>query len=266
MKSRSKKIEIKSIALVVLLLLLILEIAATWNIGATLDKKASESKELARLPELKIVIISDSSCGKCFDSGNIISLISGNANITSHETFEFTSLRASQLIEKFAIEKIPAVIVSGETNKERFVQISGQLGGRLIGGSVVFSDFPPYIDVKTKKIRGLVTLTSLLDQSCNNCYNVSVHRNALAGFGIVFDNETAYDINSEKGKEILEKYNITKIPTVIMSPEASVYLFFQPVWNNVGTIEKDGYYVFRNMDVIPGSVYRDLATGKTQTA
>ena len=65
------------------------------------------------------------------------------------------------------------------------------------------------------------------------------------------------DLSSDKGKELVQKYSIEKVPTVILSDEVRVY----PSSTGLGqffSLEKDGSYVFRQLDVV--GAYKDLAT------
>ena len=59
------------------------------------------------------------------------------------------------------------------------------------------------------------------------------------------------------------RYKITKLPTILLSPDVAQYTNLQKIWNGVGTIEQDGWYVFREMQQLGGAVYKDLATNQT---
>jgi len=59
---------------------------------------------------------------------------------------------------------------------------------------------------------------------------------------------------------LITKYKIISVPTVLMSPEADQYTNLKGVWKNVGTIESDGWYVFREMQQLRGVVYKDLTS------
>ena len=70
------------------------------------------------------------------------------------------------------------------------------------------------------------------------------------------EKEEAYDISDAKGKELIAKYNITKVPTIILSEEIKAYPSSTAL-NQFFSAEKDGSYVFRKMDDV--GTYRDLA-------
>jgi hypothetical protein len=65
-------------------------------------------------------------------------------------------------------------------------------------------------------------------------------------------------VNSTEARLLIQKYNLTQLPAILFSPEASAYLSFDSTWigtNN--TIEQDGWYVFRNYDLL-GYGYQNL--------
>ena len=47
-------------------------------------------------------------------------------------------------------------------------------------------------------------------------------------------------------KEIIKKYDITRVPTLVLSAESKYYPDLTEAWEDVGTIEEDGAYVLRN--------------------
>ena len=77
-------------------------------------------------------------------------------------------------------------------------------------------------------------------------------------FGVVLGNEETIDISSEKGKQLLETYNLTKVPTIILSADAADYTVLAQVWSNVGIIADDGSFIFTNMEQLEGAKYTDL--------
>ncbi len=58
---------------------------------------------------------------------------------------------------------------------------------------------------------------------------------------------------------MIAKYSVEKVPTVILGGDLEIYEGFDAVWEQVGTIEEDGSYVFRELDVLGQQiVYKDL--------
>lgn len=224
-------------------------------------EKIGEIKEETRPASLQITQIIDSSCKNCFDVNKINNVIQElNVNITSFETLELTSAKAKQLITQYNILKVPVEIISGETSKSSVVSFWNQVGARKIDDVVIIESIPPYKDITTNQVKGLVSLIMLTDNSCSSCYNVTLHKLILPTYGVFVVNETTYDINSDKGKELVNKYNITKVPTIMLSPDANVYSTLNQIWKQVGSIGSDGWFIFRATEQMGN--YTDLTTGK----
>ena len=99
----------------------------------------------------------------------------------------------------------------------------------------------------------------LTKDNCSVCYDVSVNKNILLRFGLNLNKENTYDINSPEGKQLVQKYNIKKVPIIILSPDAKYYPSLEKAWKSVGTIENDGLFVMRNPEVIGN--YWDFENG-----
>ena len=61
-------------------------------------------------------------------------------------------------------------------------------------------------------------------------------------------------------KYILKKYNITKVPVILISPDAGVYSGFVSAWPQVGDVSGDGWYIMRKPEAL--GTYKDLLTGQ----
>jgi len=95
------------------------------------------------------------------------------------------------------------------------------------------------------------------------CYNIKIHKSILAGFGIAIDKENEININSIEGKQLIGKYNIKNVPTIVLTGDLEVYENFDNVWKQVGTVETDGAYIFREISAMgTGIVYKDISTNE----
>ncbi|MBS3096514.1 hypothetical protein J4480_03675 [Candidatus Woesearchaeota archaeon] len=215
-----------------------------------------------------LYILKDSSCDKCNDLVQLISQIkAAGVKVSTEKKIEPSSDEGKELIKKYSIGFAPAIILSKEAAAYDIMQEAWlQIGTKEDDGSYVLrSVYPPYINLTTGKLRGLVDLTYLVDKSCTPplCYNVSVHREILTNpqgvFTIKLEKEETVDVEDAKGKELIAKYNITQVPMVIISDEASAYPSSQAL-KQFFSIEKDGFYVFRRLQVL--GTYRDLTTGQ----
>ena len=73
--------------------------------------------------------------------------------------------------------------------------------------------------------------------------------------------EKTVDASSSEGRALIRQYSIAALPTVIISPEAEAYADLITAWKGVGSVEKDGWLVFRKMDALGQETYNDLKTG-----
>lgn len=110
-----------------------------------------------------------------------------------------------------------------------------------------------YANDKLIKIRGLnnqtlpsVNLIIIKDKNCKECIDMDIAISEFKTLEVNFGDEKVYEF--DEATEIINKYNIGKIPALILSPEASNYKVITNVWANVGTVESDGYFVLRNIN------------------
>jgi len=132
------------------------------------------------------------------------------------------------------------------------------LGDIIDGKFVLRQVIPPYYDVASNKIKGGVNITYLTDQSCKECYDVKLHDRALTNLGVPTTGIKTVDISSDEGKQLVSKYSIKLVPTLILSGEVSEYQTLVQVWKDVGTVTSDGTYIFTDLGVMGGS-YKDLS-------
>jgi hypothetical protein len=200
-----------------------------------------------------VTSIVDSSCTLCADMGLIVDALKDiGVTVTEETAVEYDSSEGIALINQFDIQKIPALIISSDvTEYDAVNQVWDQLDAVEKDGFYVLHTLqPPYIDTETSETVGLVDLVNIVDDSCSECYDVSVHEQILLRFGIVPATMETYDISSTDGAALVDKYGITSVPTVILSPEADAYPSLNDVWSQVGTVESDGWFVFRELSAL----------------
>ncbi|MDP3728040.1 MAG: hypothetical protein Q8R18_01160 [bacterium] len=199
---------------------------------------------------VQIQLITNSDCENCYDMSTFIDAIKDLVSISSEKLIELDD--AKELIEKYSLTELPAIIISGDI--ELYPETASKLEaiGTFVGEDLVLSAKlnPPYWDLTEDKALGLVSLTYITDESCEDCYNVSIHKKVLENYGVFIAEETTIDISSDEGQALKKKYDLTKVPTIIASEDLKYYSGIEDVWEQVGTIEKDGNYVFRELDLV----------------
>ena len=205
--------------------------------------------------QAKLIVNSD--CTDCYDLSTFLTTLGELMSITS-TTEELSD--ASEDVEKYDLSEVPAIIFSGDLDLYPETLTKLEALGTYVGTDLVLTTKvnPPYWDIADNEAKGLVTVTYLTDDSCNDCYNVKVHKTVLENYGVFIAEENTVDISSTQGQTLLSTYDITKVPTIIVSSDLQYYDGINKVWAQVGTIEDDGNYVFRNVSVVSAN-YTDLS-------
>lgn len=219
---------------------------------------------------INATIIVDSSCSDCIDLSQAVeNLNKSGMSVRDIKTIDISNEKSKILIEKYNISIAPTVIFSKDMLEySDLMQAFLQIGTIEQDGSFVLRAVsPPYRNLSINQIIGRVEMINIVDLSCDECYNVTINKQILQNeIGVFIKNETTYSINSSKGMELLNKYNITKVPAFLLSSQASAYPNLMTVWSSVGTVESDGWFVFRNIRAIKNAVYKDLQTNETMDA
>lgn len=214
--------------------------------------------------KLQLTLIKDSACEDCRDITPLIEEIKKHSvKITSERTLERTSEEAQKLVQEFKIERLPTLLVKGELQKTQELTELWNLTGKITGETYVFTRvFPPYVVPDTGEVQGRFSLVYLADTSCTECYDVTRHAAALRNLAMETSDDRTVEVNSAEGKELIKKYKITAVPTILLSGDLEEYENFQQVWPQVGTVEGDGMHVFREPGEKIMGTYKDLRTGK----
>ncbi|MEM3127007.1 MAG: hypothetical protein QW331_02985 [Candidatus Woesearchaeota archaeon] len=210
-----------------------------------------------KVGEVTLTIIEDKNCKECFDTKQVaISMKQLGVKITKERKLQKSNGEAAKLIAQYKIDKIPAIIFSKDFSAyTEFASEWKQLGTIEKDGSYVFRQVvPPYVELSTGKIVGLVTLTYITAADCKECYDVKMHKTILQNFGVKITEEKTVDASQS---DLVKKYKISQVPTIILSADAKYYPALQQVWQQVGSVESDGTFVFRNVDAI-GATYKNL--------
>ena len=217
----------------------------------------------ADAPKLRITVITSKLRGdKRFDINLFLDALKQNGiKEVGTETLNVEDSQGKALAEKYKITKVPTVLISGELDKNPQLAQAWASLGEIIDQVFVFRKLiPPYIEVATGELKGQFSLVYLTNESCSKCYDVKLHDTALGNLGLKTNDNKIVDVSSDEGKELLKKYAILSVPTILLSGDLAEYSGLQQIWPQVGTIAEDGTYVFTKMDEM-GS-YMNLKTGK----
>ena len=212
---------------------------------------------------VSIISLSDSTCPDCADLSSIPqALEEQGVRVKEITELDYKTSKGKEFASLNGIGRVPALIISSEI--DAYPDVAGQLasaGFTLENDHYLFqAPVPVYRDLATDEIVGLVELVMLTDNSCSECYDVAVNKQILQRFGLVIKNENTHDISSPQGVALKEKYDVEKVPVIILSPDASAYPSLMQAWKSVGSVEDDGWLVMRKPELI--GTYKDLSTNQ----
>jgi len=214
-------------------------------------------------PEMRFTIVTKEDCEDCFDINLVMdALLQAGVKEKGRETLYLGERNADELVEQYNIEKVPALLVSGELEKdERLIPFWQNLGEIIDGVFVLRQVVPPYIVVDSGELKGLASMIYLTDESCDECYDVRFHDSVLVGqFAFSPRDRRAVDVSSDEGEALVEKYDIDLVPTILLRGEVGVYPGVAQIWPEVGEITADGTYIFTSLELMGN--HKDLSTGK----
>ena len=225
----------------------------------------SESKK--QIGKVTVTYLTDNSCAQCIGSKHTVDAFKKvGVKISEEKEVAWNSVKGQEIINKYKIIKLPTFLLSSDISYYPSVSdIWPKFGTKETDGTYVARQIPlPYRDLEKRKIVGLVDVIYLIDSTCSDCYKAQeVHKDILTkGFGVVVRSERTVDINTPFGKELVNKYKITQVPTVLISPEVSEYVNLKSIWNQIGTVESNDWYVFRQSTKLGGMIYKDLTSNE----
>lgn len=225
----------------------------------------TDSKQ--EIGKVTATLLTDPSCSQCIDPKlTVESFKKSGVKITDQKEVPWNSLEGQRIIAQYKITKLPTFLLSSDIDLYDNVKSSWTNIGTVEQDKtyVARNLFLPYRDLEKGQILGLVDLIYLTDSSCSECYKADTVQKPILkqGYGVGIRSERSVDISSGKGQSLVSQYKITKVPTILLSAEADQYANLKNVWKNVGTVESNGWYVFREMQQLQRAVYKDLTTNQ----
>lgn len=230
----------------------------------TTNARLTEAISLAKPQPAKLTLITADECSNCKTLETLEEYIEKQNVELSQMSFSFENNEAQKLINLYEIKRLPVLIFETEGKIKTGLKKSLEKGSREVGENILIWEQAgaPYFDIEKRKTEGLVEVTFITDKSCVECYNPEeIHGEILKNFGVVIIKKQIVDAADPSGLEIIKKYNVTSVPTMILSDQAAAYENLETAWSKVGTIEDDGKFVFRDLSILK-ETYKDLKTGK----
>lgn len=212
-----------------------------------LDLTSNKIIGLVKIKEL------ESTCDICPPASQVkIQLEKIGIKVSESEKIAELSENGQKIIKENDLKFTPAILVSKEI--EEYWWIFPQIKGAFIEKEhdyVFKSPVPPYKSLVDDEIKGKVKATYLLNETCTDCFNPAVLKNSFEELGVYISEEINTSISSLRGRNLINKHNITKIPTVIFSRDIQEYAPLKETLDNLGTISPiDQSFILRNLDIM----------------
>ncbi len=209
-----------------------------------LSQKQVKVAEAQRPADVQITAITVSDCPDCYSLKSAIDAIAAQPFTVQKEIeVASTSTEARALIQKYNIQRLPTLVITGEIDKQN-VHVFLSANTDLRDGALVWSiPQPVYIDPATGKAVGRVTVTVINDPACTDCTDVASYLDQLDHMGMKQKASSTLNWRSPKARKLIAAYGLTSIPALILSPEAGLYPSIKRAWKRFGTSTADGTFV-----------------------
>ena len=254
----------KKLIILTMLLLFFGCVEETETVDADRDGWMADNEDIIVSQNASAILITAPDCFSCDYGDYILFTVQTQelgTTIVDVTRLEHNSTQAKLLISHYEIEKLPTLILKKNTDWDHRTLSwwESQIGTFEGDSSLVMRDvYPPYYDLETGEFRGFVEFKLLVDNSCTECYDANqLADNLITSLRLIAEKEEV-DIQSEEGMELIERYNITKVPTFIVNDEIREYPGFDEFWLSTGNpMGEDGWIVFRTVEDV-GAYYITL--------
>ena len=228
-------------------------------------RRVEAQVELNRPAKITLTVVTDRTCTNCTNPQPFVqALLKQRVALISTRRLEAASEEGKQYLAEQKIERVPVVVVEGELTRApelgRFLAQAGKVEGER------FSYFAPapYREVLSSQIRGEFRTTYVAEPRCQSCYDVTRNATALKNLGMTVNDDAVVATSSPEGGELVRRYRLRYLPTIVLTGDLEVYPALQSVWPTVGSREPDGAYVLREGVKLMGTYY-DRVLGRAIT-
>lgn len=260
-----KKINLKKLNTYLLITVIVILLANTLvgvYFAVSTQMKLAEAIDLAKPEKVTLTVIESEDCDGCKNLDEFKAYIAKqNVEISDDRSLLASSDEGKDLINKYEIQTLPALVLESENAINARLKTALEKSSRAIGDEVIIweQQYPPYLDVETNQVSGLVNVTYITDTSCTECVDVEANFDELfKAYGVRVVQKNVVDVSEQSGRELIEEYEIQKVPAMIVSSQIQDYKGLFSRFEGFGTIEDD-LYIFREIEVL-SKPYRDLTS------
>lgn len=247
--------------LLILTFLVLLNLFRTYELESMLEKRINLEMLIPPPPAFEAVILKDSSCHDCFNITSVLDQVRAlDVNLTDVRIMEYQSKEASSLISRYNISFIPTLLLIGVPDDFRLKGFRAQDDTLILD-----ENRPVYIDTESGRRIGMINITIIAAPSCKDCFDMELFVDQIRKVASV-RGVNSFDWPSAEAQKYISAYRLTKLPAVVLSPDASRYASIVEQWSDLGSVESDGYFVFRNYGAFGDIKYLDVASGEVKGA
>ncbi len=225
----------------VLMATMLFNVAIISQVSSNFTEKIGQIKQAAAPPKVELTLI-ESSCKEC---STVSSMFAGlkelGMDIAQEKTLGPSSSEAKELIEKYGIERLPAIIVSGETFKLDFPKFR-QSGNALVYDAVQ----PPYQDPVSGEVIGKVSAIILKDKACSICWDMRTPLESIKQNQIFVAWEKTVEYLTGEGQSLIRLHGVEKVPALLLSENINDYPGFSETVSQLNLEPKNGFYVLES--------------------
>ena len=205
-------------------------------------------------PKIELITI-NSSCTEC---STVLDVIAGlktlNMEIVGEIELSAGSPEAKALIGEMGIERLPAVVLRGETSEL-------QIGGfRQEKDALVYDSIrAPYEGALSGEIVGKVTAIILVDENCSACVDLALAVEGLRQNGVLIGEERRVDYRTDEGQSLIIQNKVEMVPVLLLSDDIEAY---PEIYQNVAQVAfgpENGFYMVES-----APPYVDVESGETR--
>lgn len=236
----------ESIALVLAAATLMIASFSLWQsveAGNTLESRLAVPTPLP-LPKINVIQLVNPVCADCWNAKSVMQTLPSLASVEAR-LVDFQTPEGQALIQQFNVTKAPTAIVTGQIDDARLRPFLSQGWTRRGDAYVFVAQEPVYFNPQTLEVTGRVELTRVVEPSCTSCVNLAPLTEQLKQAGIAIGSEQEFNARSPEGTRLIQRYNATTLPLLILSKDAQTYPRFLQAWQDVGSVEPDGALVWR---------------------
>ncbi|MEK6967733.1 MAG: hypothetical protein AABX51_03825 [Nanoarchaeota archaeon] len=196
--------------------------------------------------EARAVVLKVQDCEDCFDAEKVLADTRNfGVNLTIVEYYDISSSEGKSLISKYNVTKAPTILLFGKNDELAPFWASR---GEFRKDAFVFTKQKPvYIELDSGRAVGRVKATRIIPLLCQECGNLSEVISGLRDAGMVISEDSV--LKDSEALQLIKRYNISVLPSLVLSPESQAYDFIISSWSSQGSIEQDGTLVLRKTTI-----------------